>query len=171
MSNSNSTYTAHVVDAIVRLSGGEIASYDETAGFASDLLDTTDSLRMAARMYDTNGLSQAEFDDEVRIAVATAGECNIVEIVGHDGLDDTERVIVESKRFGIGSHEDPYDLAQYLSSGYDSGAVTYCADVGGWTLVRDAETKKVLAHFIDGRPATADDYERGWLRNVPQPAR
>ncbi len=65
---------AHVADSITRLSGGEVNDYDATADFAATLLDTTDGLSMAAKMHAAGDMTQADFDEQVRIAVDTAGE-------------------------------------------------------------------------------------------------
>lgn len=65
---------AHVADAVERISGGEVNSYDATADFAYNLLDTTASLSMAAKMYAAGDMSEKEFDEQVRTAIDTAGE-------------------------------------------------------------------------------------------------
>jgi len=88
----------------------------------------------------------------------TTTTANPVEVVGHDGLDGTERVIVDSERL-TRTGEDALFLARYLSSGNDAGAPAYGPDAGGWTFVRDTVTGSNLAQFIDGRPAGKDDYD------------
>lgn len=70
----DSTDLAHVADAIDRLSGGEINDYDATADFAYNLLDTTSSLSVAAKMYAAGDMGRKDFDEQVRIAIDTAGE-------------------------------------------------------------------------------------------------
>jgi len=74
MNGTDSILLGHVADSVERLSGGEVSDYDATADFAYNLLDTTDGLSTAARMYAAGGMSQEDFDEQVRIAVDTAGE-------------------------------------------------------------------------------------------------
>lgn len=74
---------------------------------------------------------------------------NPVEIVGHSGLDGTERVIIDAERL-TRTGEDALSLARYLTTGNDAGAVAYSADAGGWTLVRDTVTGSTLALYMNG---------------------
>lgn len=73
-----------------------------------------------------------------------------VEIVGHSGLDDTERVIVDAETLRGRSGDDVLFLARYLTTGNDVGAVGLDHRYGGWTIVRDAVTLETLAKFADG---------------------
>ena len=65
------THIAHVADSIERLSDGEINDYDATADFAANLLDVTDGLVTAVRMYDAGAMSADDFDSQVKVAVDT----------------------------------------------------------------------------------------------------
>lgn len=91
-----------------------------------------------------------------------ATEGHPMEIVGHDGQDGTERVVIDSFRL-LSTGEDVHFLARYLTSGNDAGACGYSAAVGGWTFVRDTVTGKKIAQYVDGWLADKDqvDYSDG----------
>lgn len=80
-----------------------------------------------------------------------------------------ERVTVERTAAEIaGSREDPFDLARYLSSGYDDGAGDYSTDTGGGTMVRDAGTGQPAACYAGGREVSSS--RAPFVDVVPSPA-
>lgn len=83
---------------------------------------------------------------------------NPVEIVGHNGYDGTERVIVDAERL-TRTGEDALFLARYLSTGNDAGAVGLDQRAGGWTFVRDTVTGHTLALYMDGNAAGKSDLD------------
>lgn len=52
--------------------------------------------------------------------------------------------------------EDPAEFARYLSSGYDCGASAYSTDTGGMTALRDADTREVIAFYVEGERRTTE---------------
>lgn len=86
---------------------------------------------------------------------------NPVEIVGvraefwaRDTKSGRVGVIIGADRAGDPKHAR--EMARYLSSGNDDGAVDFSSDVGGGTMVRDTVTGKILARYVNGRAAQAD---------------
>jgi hypothetical protein len=66
------------------------------------------------------------------------------------------KLIGAADRFADG-REDPFELARYWSSGYDTGAADFSPDTGGGTMVRDHDTGEILARYVNGRPASAEE--------------
>lgn len=83
-----------------------------------------------------------------------------------------ESVIAPASRFegpdGKPASEDPYELARYLSSGFDDGAADFSPDTGGSTMVRDAVSGKVLARYTAGRRVLAPG-EKAACKYLPVP--